>query len=152
MEEENIETNNKIKDSEIIKEYLKKKMFRDEEIYEYMNGQQSRTLYKKISFIENLQKAHGIISIACQLSGIKSRKTVYNWMKSDPNLRKVINEENKMQNDMVFDALVYNALYKKDGPSIRYYLDRNHPDFMKPKRTTIPPKKPITLDDLLNRE
>ncbi len=147
MEEDNI--NKEIKESEIIKEYLKKKMFRDEEIYDYMNGQQSRTLYKKIAFIENLERAKGIISVACNMTGIKSRKTVYNWMKKDPNIRKVVNELFKYRNDMVFDVLVYKALGEKNGACVRYYLNKCHPDFMKPKRKTIPPKKkPETLEEL----
>jgi len=148
MEEENDTNKQEIEESEIIKEYLKKKMFRDSDIYDYMNGQQSRTLYKKIAFIENLQKVNGIISLACKLSGIKSRKTVYNWMKKDPNLRKIVNELNKIRDDMVFDVLLERIFYKKDGSCIRYYLSKCHPEFMR-KRTTIPPKKgPQTLDEL----
>lgn len=147
--EEDIEDKKELKESDEIKKFLWDRIFRDEKLDNYMASQQPRTLYKKIAFIQNLEKANGIISIACKMTGIKSRKTIYNWMAADPNFLKIINEMNSIQNDEVFDVLVYQCLYKHDGPSVRYYLNKRHPDFMKPKRTTVPPKKgPQTIDEL----
>lgn len=51
--------------------------------------QQVRTLSKKQKFLEAYSdQAYGIITLACKFAGIKSRKTVYNWIDSDPDFKK----------------------------------------------------------------
>jgi len=141
MEKENLQPNNEKKDSKLIRDLLMKKVFNQAEIYDYTATQQPRTLQKKIDFVANLHKVYGNISLACKLTGIKSRKTVYNWMHNDLEIRKVIQDMNEVQNDLAEDMLKYNIFVRKDGPSIRYYLSNRDPEYMKPKRLTTPPKK-----------
>ena len=118
-----------------------KKVFDQSEIHRYEETQQPRTLQKKIDFVANFYKVYGNISLACKLTGIKSRKTVYNWMHDDPELLKVIEDFTGIQDDMVEDALRYQIFVRRDGPSVRYYLSKRHPEYLKPKRLTTPPRK-----------
>lgn len=141
MENNNLEHNNENKNSKLIRDLLMKKVFDKMEILNYTATQQPRTLQKKIDFIENLHKVYGNISLACKLTGIKSRKTIYNWMNNDPELRKVIEDFNKIQDDLVEDALRFMIFVKRDGPSVRYYLSKRDPKYMQPKRVTTPPRK-----------
>jgi len=61
-------------------------------------GQQARTLDKKQKFLEAyVDQAHGIITIACRIAGIKSRKTVYNWIKGDPDFKRAIEDMNEIR-------------------------------------------------------
>ncbi|MCF7834276.1 MAG: hypothetical protein K9L98_01780 [Candidatus Pacebacteria bacterium] len=139
MEEENNKINNQTKDSSAIRKILMSRMDKKYEVLEYQKNQQSRTFKKKLEFVANLQRTHGNISAACELSGIKSRKTAYNWLEKDPELRSIVDELITIQNDEMNDVVLHLALVKHDGPTIRHYLDHNHPDYMKPKRITRPP-------------
>jgi len=141
MENETPQPNDENKQSKVIRNVLMGKLFEQSEILAYHATQQPRTIQKKIDFIANLHKVYGNISLACKLTGIKSRKTVYNWMHDDPEFLKIIEDFTNIENDMTEDALKYQIFARRDGPSIRYYLDKRHPEYMKPKRLTTPPRK-----------
>lgn len=141
MENNNLQQNSENNGSKLIRDLLMKKVFDNMEVLDYEKTQQPRTLQKKIDFVANLHRVSGNISIACKLTGIKSRKTIYNWMHDDSEFRSVIEDYNIIQDDLVEDALKFMVFVKRDGPSVRYYLSKRHPEYMKVKRITTLPKK-----------
>jgi hypothetical protein len=105
--------------------------------------QQARTLEKKKKFLEfYANEGRGMIAPTCKMVGIKSSKTVYNWIKNDPGFKDAMDEMVSIINDYVEDVLMHLIFIKKDGPSIRYFLNRRHPDYML-KRTSRPPQKKV---------
>lgn len=106
-----------------------------------LDGQQSRTLDKKSEFITAYQKSCGNIRMACDMAGIKSRKTFYNWCEADPEFKKAIDSTLVYQQDLVQDMLLMKIL-KGDGASIRWFLKHNHHRYNQ-KKSTVPPHKPV---------
>ena len=105
-------------------------------------GQQSRTVDKKREFLEvYATRAHGVISIACRIVGIKSRKTIYNWMEKDPDFKKAMDDMVSYENDFMEDMLMA-LICKGHSPSIRYFLSHRHPDYIQ-KRSSRPPYKKV---------
>ena len=101
--------------------------------------QQKRTLNKKANFLIAYDRAFGIISAACKLTGIKSRKTVYNWIASDPEFKRAMDDTQAIQYDFANDMLMMN-IARGDGASVRWFLSHKHPDYML-KRISRPPQK-----------
>jgi hypothetical protein len=99
--------------------------------------QQKRTTERKAAFLIAYEKRLGNIFRACQDSDIKSRKTIYNWIKTDPDFKKAMDLTLEMRHDYINDLLLMKIFNKHDGPSIRWYLSHKHPDFMM-KRHTMP--------------
>jgi hypothetical protein len=102
-----------------------------------LGGQQARTLDKKQKFLEvYADQACGIITRACKLSGIKSRKTIYNWIESDPDFKKAMENMGSIKQDFVDDLLTA-QMVRGDGPSIRYFLDKRHPAYKRRRSNKI---------------
>jgi len=92
-------------------------------------GQQARTLEKKIKFLEVFgDQACGMITVACKLAGIKSRKTIYNWKKDDPDFKRAMEDMDEVKYDFVHD--LYTAHIARGNSSlIRHFLDHRHPAY-----------------------
>jgi len=150
MENESLQQD-KNRESEVIREILTRKIFDENTGFIYMSKQQPRTLQKKIDFVANLNKTNGNISLACKMTGIKSRKTIYNWIKLDPELRNVMSDMNELEGDLAEDLLKHQVFVKQNLASIRYFLNKKHPKYMIPKRSTIPPRKTETQEQMWKR-
>ncbi len=91
--------------------------------------QQSRTLNKKLLFLEAYSnRACFIITAACNMAGIKSRKTIYNWMETDPEFKEAMGKVFSMQVGFVEDMLMA-LIVKGNSSCTRYFLDRMHPAY-----------------------
>lgn len=75
---------------------------------------------KKERFIENLKAAGGIISIACEATGI-SRPTYYNWYKNDAEFSTRADEIKEMQIDFVESKLM-GLIKNGDTTATIFYL------------------------------
>lgn len=102
-------------------------------------GQRSKTVQMKRKFLEAYDKALGNVTIACKIAGVKSRKTFYNWVETDPEFRKAIDLPAKMRVDAAEDKLMI-QIHKGDGPSIRHFLSKIHPEY-RTRRISLPPKR-----------
>lgn len=109
-----------------------------------------RTKAKKKRFLELFAESRGNISKLCMMVRI-SRETFYVWRKEDTHFADALADIRMSLNDEMEDALLEKALVQKDGASIRYYLDRRHPDYH-PKGWNIPEKDGLTLEDLMRAD
>lgn len=74
---------------------------------------------RKVKFIEELTKAFGIISVACQYAGV-GRSTYYHWRDTDPDFRKAVEDVMEIQGDFVESKLLEN-IKDNDTQSILFY-------------------------------
>lgn len=74
----------------------------------------------KDRFIDELKKAGGIISAACENAGI-SRQTYYNWKDADPGFAAMVDDVMQAQIDFVESRLMKN-ISAGDTTSIIFYL------------------------------
>lgn len=74
---------------------------------------------KKVKFLEELAKAFGIISVACQYAGI-CRRTYYHWKDTDPDFRREAELIMEVQGDFVESKLLEN-IKGNDTQSIIFY-------------------------------
>lgn len=75
---------------------------------------------KQQSFLQALDDLGGNISAACMKTGIKSRQTVYNWMKNE-DFSKEVDAINESSIDFVESKLM--TLISQDNPqAIMFYL------------------------------
>jgi hypothetical protein len=96
-------------------------------------SQQARTLKKKLRFLDVFaDQAHGMITVACHLAGIKSRKTFYNWMETDPDFKQAIENMDQVHYDFVHDLYMAN-IARGNTSLIRHYLDHRHPAYKRRK-------------------
>lgn len=109
--------------------------------------EQIRTKTKKKAFLDYWERSKGIISVACEKVDI-NRQTFYDWKESDPEFAKALEKVTEKRNLDVRDMLMGKIFIEKDGPSIRYYLDRKDPEF-KPKTVTEIIAGERTIEDLL---
>lgn len=107
------------------------------------------TLYYKQMFLFYYERSLGSILKSCKNSGI-ARSTFYNWMATDLDFKKAIQELEDRQIDFVENKL-YELIVAGDGPSIRYYLDRRS-DKWKPKKIMQHHMGDVTLEDLIDRD
>lgn len=114
---------------------------------ERLAGQQPRTIDKKIKFIEVYSgEAFGNITRACRLADIKSRRTVYNWLRDDPNFKAALEDAMKTQYEFMMDLVKIHVL-KGDKIMLRWWLSRFHPDFMTKKGFRATPEKGNAVED-----
>lgn len=66
------------------------------------------------------------------------QSTFQKWMKKDPEFASAFYELKLNRNAMVEDKLLQ-LILSGDGPSIRYFLDRQHPEYKPKSETTIIP-------------
>ena len=79
-----------------------------------------RTDRKKKKFIEALRDGRGIVTYACQKTGI-SRQTYYNWCQSDSEFKQLAEEVNDTTIDLVESKLL-NAINEDNLTAIIFYL------------------------------
>jgi hypothetical protein len=90
--------------------------------------EQGRTRIKKKLFLDMYYRTLGSISYTCRLTQI-ARSTYYEWMERDGEFRGSVEMTILMIQDEVEGRLM--RLIRKGHPaSIRYYLDRRHPNYM----------------------
>jgi len=64
----------------------------------------AQTARSKKAFIEALTKTLGVITAACETSGIP-RRTVYNWIRDDEEFKEAVNDTNEVALDFAENAL-----------------------------------------------
>ncbi|MDO4587972.1 MAG: hypothetical protein Q4C95_11865 [Planctomycetia bacterium] len=74
----------------------------------------------KESVLQALTKANGIVSDACKKAHI-SRTTFYEWVKSDEEFRKRVDEINDIAIDFV-ESKMFRLIQKGDGRMIQFFL------------------------------
>lgn len=107
---------------------------------------QMRTKVKKKMFLQWWEKIQ-VVTAVCDKIGI-DKKTFYKWIAKDKEFKRQILEGKAKINDAIEDILIAKAMIEKDGPSVRYYLDRKHPDY-KPRMVQEVIAGERTLEDLL---
>lgn len=112
--------------------------------------EQERTRINKRLFLEAFGKMRGIITQVCLKVGI-SRETYYDWKRNDPEFARAVSTIESNRANEIEDMLIGKIFAEKDGPSIRYWLDRKHPGY-KPKNVTEVVVGEKTLEDLLDEE
>lgn len=113
--------------------------------------EEARTRIKKQLFLEVLSKTRGVITIACDQTGI-GRRTYYDWIEKDPAFAAAVNEVNADKNAIAEDILWGKITVEKDGPSIRFYLDRKHPNYKQRVKVETQVVDGRTLEDLLDED
>lgn len=111
--------------------------------------EQERTKRAKELFLEAYASNMGSITASCA-SAMVERSTYYTWLKVDPIFRTDVYELDQSLLGHVEDALK-EQISQKDGASIRYFLDRRHPEY-KPKGTLDVVHGHRTFEDLLYEE
>lgn len=71
-------------------------------------------------FLKNLKEGQGIISYACDMTGI-SRACYYKWIDNDPKFKEIVEEINEGIIDRVESKLL-NAINDDDLTAIIFYL------------------------------
>lgn len=75
---------------------------------------------KQKRFLKHFAEGHGIISYACQAAGI-ARRTYYNWMESDEQFKKVVEDLQEEVIDRVESKLL-TKINDEDLTAIIFYL------------------------------
>lgn len=97
--------------------------------------EQERTRIKKEWFLETFAQQMGSILHTCQIVGIE-RRTFYNWRNDDSEFRRALEQTKIQRNDMAESVLI-ELVREKDPSSVRYFLDRNHPDYKPTKKLEV---------------
>lgn len=80
----------------------------------------SNKMHLKPTFLKNLQESKGIVSYACQQTGI-SRYTYYEWLKSDAKFKKLALEITEYVIDLV-EAKLLSNINEGDTTAIIFFL------------------------------
>jgi hypothetical protein len=110
--------------------------------------EQERTRIKKKLFLEYLAAAKGIITPVCEKVQI-SREMFYQWKEKDPEFAQAVGKVTAKMNEEVVDMLMAKIFIERDGPSIRFYLERKNPEFKAHTVTEIVTGE-RTLEDLFD--
>ncbi len=109
--------------------------------------EQERTRVKKELFLEYYEKLM-TISATCRKIDISDMQ-VRRWKVEDKEFaQKIINIDLNL-NEAAVDVLKGKVFIEHDGPSVRYYLDRKHPEY-KPKSVTEVMTPTKTLKQLID--
>lgn len=76
-------------------------------------------IHKK-AMIEALEKSLGVVTTACEVVGI-SRKTHYEWMKTDPEYKEAVEDISEAAIDFV-ESKLHDRIKEKDTTSIIFFL------------------------------
>ena len=87
-------------------------------------GKKERTL-KKDTLLQALESSLGIVSTACNRSGI-SRSSFYKWYKEDEEFRKKVDEIDNVKLDYVESKLFKNIENEKEKSIIFYLQHKGH--------------------------
>lgn len=101
-----------------------------------LDKQQVRTLDKKHFFLIAYEKTSGNVTKSCQIAGVESRKTFYNWCETDKAFKEAIESTYEVRNDLIRDIMMVKIM-KNHGPTIRWYLSKFHPDYKKKKKSKM---------------
>ncbi len=105
------------------------------------------TIRAKQEFVRVYGKIGGSnITLVTNKVGI-SRDTYYRWMKEDPDFRSRIEYAYQFVNDLVEDMLMLKIL-QGHAPSIRFFLSRRHPKYMRKKLVQCRHEAEQTWEDL----
>lgn len=108
------------------------------------------TAARKQKFLEFYSDWTGTITGACEHVGI-SRETFYKWSREDRAFSDALVEVESTMNERVEDVLRHLIFIDHDGASVRYFLDRRHPTYMrKADQPEFAPRK--TFEDILREE
>ena len=109
---------------------------------------EERIIKDKEEFLESFRDCTGIVTIACQRKGI-ARATFYNWLNSDPEFRKKVEEIKKEQIGVVEDRLL-KAILEDNISAIIFYLKSKHPEYKTKTEVSFDDKEKIdeTLDKI----
>ncbi|MCK5285748.1 MAG: hypothetical protein KAJ58_00795 [Candidatus Pacebacteria bacterium] len=108
--------------------------------YECFLKQQRRTLLNKRKFLISYEKYGGNITITCKVIGIKSRKTIYNWIEKDKYFAEAMEDITSIKGDFYEDLLLAFA-YKGNISALRFFLSHNHPKYMTHRKYYKPSEK-----------
>lgn len=115
--------------------------------------EQRRTTQAKELFLEYYAKSRGFVDITCEKTGIAS-KTFYRWVKDDAEFARKVRDIDIEKPTVAEDILWGLITHKHDGPSIRFYLERKHPEYKNKLKVeggmTITPNK--SLEELLEED
>jgi hypothetical protein len=75
---------------------------------------------KKEVFLENFKKSFGMISVACDATGI-SRQTFYNWKDTDPEFQKGVEETEERNLDFA-EMKLMSAIREGKTTELLFYL------------------------------
>jgi len=87
-------------------------------------GKKERTL-KKETLLQALESSLGIVSTACNRTGI-SRSSFYKWYKEDEEFRKKVDEIDNLKLDFVESKLFKNIENEKEKSIIFYLQHKGH--------------------------
>lgn len=109
--------------------------------------EQERTKINKGLFLD-YYKTIRVMEMVCKKIDI-SFVTFWRWRDNDPEFAKAVLEIRNKRGEHVEDILMGLIFVKHDGPSVRYFLDRTHPDY-KPHSVTEVITGTRTLEDILD--
>tara|TARA_R100001015_G_C4526319_1_gene93934 strand:- start:317 stop:652 length:336 start_codon:yes stop_codon:yes gene_type:complete len=75
---------------------------------------------KKKTLLEALEKSLGVVSTACKKAGI-SRRTYYNWINTDSNFKKSVEDINEMALDFA-ESKLYELIKDSNVAATLFYL------------------------------
>ncbi len=87
---------------------------------------------QKQAFLEQLKKTP-FVKAACERSGV-SRTSVYRWQEEDEEFAKAVELatfEGKLNTNDATEMQLLSLIYQKNPGSIKYWLEHNHPGYMK---------------------
>jgi hypothetical protein len=91
--------------------------------------EQERTTTNKGLFLKHY-KDHRVYSVVCKKIDI-DYSTVWQWRKDDHEFAEAIRKIDEQRNDAAEDILLGLVFIKHDAPSVRYYLEKQHPEYAK---------------------
>ncbi|MCR9065502.1 MAG: hypothetical protein NXI00_16140 [Cytophagales bacterium] len=85
------------------------------------NIEQNSIEKKKELFIDAMMSQLGNITKSCEIVGIKSRTTIYNWMENDPVFREAINNIDEFVIDFAENSL-FKQIQEGNTAATIFYL------------------------------
>ena len=85
-----------------------------------MKKQRVSTAKKKKAFIEALKQSLGIVTRACEVTGV-ARKTVYRWRANDEKFEQAVQEVNEIALDFV-ETQLYKQIREGNTTAIIFYM------------------------------
>lgn len=109
---------------------------------------QDRTRLHKQAFLEAFPKNLGLVKKTCDAIGVQD-STFYRWKDADPEFAAAIKAARVHFDQQVEDVLFEKMFAEKDGPSLRFFMERRMPAY-KAKQITEIVSGTRTLEDILD--
>jgi len=80
-----------------------------------------------------------IVTVACKRAGI-GHATFYRWCEADQEFADAVDEAKRVGTEMINDmseSQLINLIKDKSTNAIRYWLEHNHPKYMKSRRSVV---------------